>query len=169
VTWTVVVALLAVGGFGLYWFAPWKLVTSKRVDEALPAVAVQGSPSGAASPAATDRVLAQGTFVSHEHTTTGTVQLVALADGRRQLLLRDLSTSDGPDVWVWLSDQPVSTAQSSWNSFGTGHYVPLARLKGNQGNQVYDLPADVDLTAVRSVSLWCRRFSVSFGAAPLTP
>ena len=171
------VALLAGGGFGLYWFAPWKLVTSKRVDEALPAVATQTSPATASSPATSpaasattpaDRLLAQGTFVSHEHTTTGTVQLIALADGRRQLLLRDLSTSDGPDVWVWLSDQPVSTARSSWSSFGNGHYVPLARLKGNQGNQAYDLPAEVDLATVRSVSLWCRRFSVSFGAAALT-
>jgi hypothetical protein len=160
------------GGFGLYWFAPWKLFTSKRVDDAVPAVAAATntpSPVTTATLAPTDRLLATGTFVSHEHRTTGGVQVVALADGRRQLVLRDLSTSDGPDVWVWLSDQPVSDDRSSWFSFDDGRYVALARLKGNQGNQVYDIPADVELSVVRSVSLWCRRFSVSFGAAALNP
>jgi hypothetical protein len=172
-TWLVIVALGIAGGLGLYWFAPWKLFTSKRVDDAVPVVVATtpGGPSGTLSASASpaDRVLATGTFVSHEHHTTGTVQLVALADGRRQLVLRDLSTSDGPDVWVWLSDKPVGTDRSSWSSFGTGHYVALARLKGNQGNQVYDIPTEVDLPGVHSVSLWCRRFSVSFGAAALTP
>ncbi len=172
VAWVVVVALLAAGGFGVYWFAPWKLFTSKTVDDPVPVVLATNpvpGPTHSGSPAPADHVLATGSFVSHEHHTTGTVQLVALADGRRQLVLRDLSTSDGPDVWVWLSDQPVSTDRSSWSSFGTGHYLALAPLKGNRGNQVYALPAEVDLTGVHSVSLWCRRFSVSFGAAALTP
>jgi hypothetical protein len=172
-TWLVIVALGIAGGFGLYWFAPWKLFTSKRVDDAVPVVVATaaGSPTvtPGAAPSPAGRVLATGTFVSHEHHTTGTVQLVTLADGRRQLVLHDLSTSDGPDVWVWLSDKPVGSDPSSWSSFGTGHYVALARLKGNQGNQVYDLPAEVDLASVHSVSLWCRRFSVSFGAAALAP
>ena len=28
---------------------------------------------------------------------------------------------------------------------------------------------DVDLSKYRTVSVWCKRFSVNFGAAPLTP
>jgi hypothetical protein len=174
-TWLVIGAIAVAGGFGLYWFAPWKLFTSKRVDEAVPAVATvspsavpSATATATAPPAPTDRLLASGTFVSHEHRTTGTVQVLVLADGRRQLVLRDLSTSDGPDVWVWLSDQPVGTDRASWSAFGKGHYVALARLKGNQGNQVYDLPAEVDIAGVHSVALWCRRFAVSFGAAALT-
>ena len=176
--WLLIGTVVVAVGLGLFWFTPWKVFTNKRVDEAVPVVVATASPpasptstptptaTATAIPAPVDRLLAAGTFVSHEHHTTGTVQLVARADGRRQLVLRDLSTSDGPDVWVWLSDQPVGADRSA---FGRGHYVPLARLKGNQGNQVYDVPAEVDLGSVHSVSLWCRRFSVSFGAAALNP
>ena len=42
-------------------------------------------------------------------------------------------------------------------------------IKGNQGDQLYDIPADVDLAAYPTVDLWCVQFAVSFGAAALTP
>jgi hypothetical protein len=45
--------------------------------------------------------------------------------------------------------------------------VELGKLKGNRGDQVYPIAADVDLSAYRSVTIWCKRFSVSFGAAEL--
>jgi hypothetical protein len=168
---TVLVAVVVAG----YWFAPWKLFTNKQVDEALPAVPgpVSASADPTPSPGPTQspavRLLAQGSFISHEHQTSGTVQLVQLPDQRRQLIFRDLSTSDGPDVWVWLSDQPVRADEATWSSFTSGHYVALAPLKGNRGNQVYEVPATADLTTLHSVSLWCRRFAVSFGAAELIP
>jgi hypothetical protein len=120
------------------------------------------------SPTPVNKLLASGNFVSHEHSTTGTVQLVQLADGRRQLVLLDLSTSDGPDLWVWLTDQKVVMDSSGWHVFDDGRYLQVGRLKGNRGNQVYDLPTTADLAGYRSVTLWCRRFTVSFGAAELT-
>jgi hypothetical protein len=43
----------------------------------------------------------------------------------------------------------------------------LGRLKGNQGNQNYELPADFDPSTYRSISVWCQRFSVNFATAPL--
>ena len=46
-------------------------------------------------------------------------------------------------------------------------FVDLGALKGNIGDQNYDVPADLDLSRYRAVSIWCRRFSVNFGAAPL--
>ncbi|MGH7510801.1 MAG: DM13 domain-containing protein [bacterium] len=48
-------------------------------------------------------------------------------------------------------------------------YVELGKLKGNQGDQNYDVPADLDLTRYRAAAIWCKRFSVNFGTAPLTP
>jgi hypothetical protein len=45
--------------------------------------------------------------------------------------------------------------------------VSLGRLKGNQGNQNYPIPADLDLANVGSVTIWCRQFSVNFTTAPL--
>ncbi len=173
----VVVAVAA--GVGLYLFQPWRLFTDREVQEALPdvarpAVAVSGSPDAAApatvpsaSAAAVDRVVADGEFVTHEHDTTGRAELVRSADGRHRLLLRDLVTSDGPDLRVWLTDQAVLPGRAGWSVFDDGRWVELAPLKGNRGNQVYEIPAEVDLTGLKSVSIWCKRFSVSFGAAAL--
>jgi hypothetical protein len=46
-------------------------------------------------------------------------------------------------------------------------YLNLGRLKGNQGDQNHELPADVDLARFRSVVVWCDRFDSAFGAADL--
>jgi len=35
------------------------------------------------------------------------------------------------------------------------------------GDQNYEVPEDVDLSRYRTVVLWCVRFGVPFGAAPL--
>ena len=94
--------------------------------------------------------------------------MVKRADGRHQLVLIGLETSDGPDLRVWLTDQAVRPGKAGWQVFDDGSYLEVARLRGNRGNQVYDLPADADLDAYRSVTIWCQRFSVSFGAAELT-
>ncbi|HZA98870.1 MAG TPA: DM13 domain-containing protein, partial [Gemmatimonadales bacterium] len=48
-------------------------------------------------------------------------------------------------------------------------FVELGKLKGTDGAQNYDVPADLDLNKYRAVTIWCRRFSVNFGTAPLTP
>jgi len=165
VTWGVVLVVAAGAAFGLYWFQPWKLITNKEVFEPVPSVAASATNG---SPTPVNKLLASGNFVSHEHSTTGTVQLVQLADGRRQLVLLDLSTSDGPDLWVWLTDQKVVMDSSGWHVFDDGRYLQVGRLKGNRGNQVYDLPTTADLAGYRSVTIWCRRFTVSFGAAELT-
>ena len=47
-------------------------------------------------------------------------------------------------------------------------FVELGELKGNIGDQNYDLPASVDLARYRAVTVWCKRFSVNFATAPLT-
>ncbi|GAA0908347.1 DM13 domain-containing protein [Virgisporangium ochraceum] len=172
----VVVGVLAVAG--LYWFQPWKLVTDEVVDEALPAVvtssgAATATPTASATAAPTttapaaNRVLAAGDFISHEHETRGSAEIVRLANGGHQLVLRGLDTSNGPDLRVWLTDQPVIDGTAGWRVFDDGRWVEVAKLKGNKGDQVYDLPASVDLATTRSVTIWCKRFSVSFGAAEL--
>ncbi len=167
IVWTLVVTGSIAAAFGLYWFAPWKLFTNTTVNDVLPSVAFESSSPTTApgSPTPRDQVLARGAFISHEHDTSGEVQLVRLADGREQLLLVGLDTSDGPDLRVWLTDQPVT---DSWYNFDDGRYLEIGELKGNKGNQVYDIPAGTDLLDYRSVTIWCKRFSVSFGAAELS-
>lgn len=179
--WFALVALALGAATGLYWFQPWKLVTDTAVADAVPdAVPVvtvpspgTASPTGSPSPSVGssgvpgNRLLADGTFITHEHATTGTVQLVRLADGRRQLVLRDLATSNGPDLRVWLTDQPVKKGVAGWRVFDDGRHHEVSRLRGNRGSQVYDLPPALDLDEYRSVTIWCKRFAVSFGAAEL--
>jgi len=46
-------------------------------------------------------------------------------------------------------------------------FIELGSLKGNIGDQNYDLPSGVDLTKYRAVTIWCRRFAVNFATAPL--
>jgi hypothetical protein len=166
------VLLLAVLAAGLAWFEPWRLFTDSTVDEAVPTSAPQ--PVGDSDPQATDpgpttsapepqdTVLARGRFESAEHETTGRALVLALADGRRFLRLEDLATSDGPDLHVWLTDQPSG---GDWGSYDDGRYVRLGELKANHGNQNYEIPTEARLEGLVSVVVWCDRFDVAFGTA----
>ncbi|MFJ8016810.1 DM13 domain-containing protein [Streptomyces sp. NPDC096339] len=164
----VVAAIVAavVLGAGLYWFQPWKLWQDDTVHEALPS-APAGAPLPSRPAAASPRTVAQGSLISHEHTTTGTVKLVRLADGSHVLRLENLDTSSGPDLRVWLTDAPVKEGVAGWYVFDDGKHVSLGKLKGNKGDQNYEVPADVNVGDYSSVTIWCDRFDVSFGAATL--
>ncbi len=164
-----VVAVLVV--VALWLFQPWKLFVDQSVEEAppgAPAAAAPAEPAAAPAAPAGPTVLATGELISHEHATTGSAQLLELPDGSRVLRLEDLDTSNGPVLKVWLTDQPVIEGRDGWHVFDDGRYLDLGDLKGNLGSANYPIPADADLTGLTSVSIWCERFSVSFGAAPLT-
>ncbi len=47
-------------------------------------------------------------------------------------------------------------------------FITLGALKGDHGDQNYDVPAEVDLAKYQTVTVWCRRFGVNFATAPLT-
>jgi electron transfer DM13 len=160
------ILLMLVSAAGAYWFQPWKLFTSTTVNDTAPVILESGAPTQApagSAPSAT--LVAQGQLISHEHATSGTVQLVKLEDGSHQIILRSFATTDGPDLRVWLTDQPVIPGVQGWRLFDDGNYRDLGSLKGNKGTQVYDIPADVDPSQYRSITIWCKRFKVSFGAA----
>ncbi|MGK8524211.1 DM13 domain-containing protein [Nocardia asteroides] len=165
ITWAVAVLLVAGIGAGLAAFQPWRLFTDTTVEEAAPSAAAP-SPGGAAQQ---PRAIARGTFVSHEHATSGSVVVLRLPDGGTVLRLENLDTSDGPDLHVWLTDAPVREGRDGWFVFDDGAHTDLGKLKGNQGDQNYAVPADADLSRLTSVAIWCDRFNVSFGAAELRP
>ena len=155
-------------------FEPWKLVVDRTVDEPPQAVAAAGpaapaAPAPAAPVAAEPAVLARGELISHEHASSGSVVLLELPDGSRVLRLEDLDTSDGPLLKVWLTDAPVIEGRDGWYVFDDGAVADLGDLKGNIGSSNYPIPADADLDALTSVSIWCERFAVSFAAAELRP
>jgi Electron transfer DM13 len=169
VTWVALAVLVLGAGAGLYWFQPWKLFTSNTVNEVLPTLEPVAPADPTTTPEPANALLASGMIITHEHESSGNVSLVRLTDGRVQLVLADLATSDGPDLHVWLTDQPVIEGRDGWHVFDDGRYVELGPLKANLGNQVYDVPAGTDLDGLTSVTIWCKRFAVSFGAARLAP
>ncbi|MEU3133046.1 MULTISPECIES: DM13 domain-containing protein [unclassified Streptomyces] len=172
------VVAVALVGVGLYWFQPWKLWQDDTVQEALPGAAVAepaenstdepATPQGTPAPEpAEPATVATGELISHEHATSGTVKLLRLGDGSHVVRLENLDTSNGPDLRVWLTDAPVKEGRAGWSVFDDGLYQNLGKLKGNKGSHNYRLPADLDPAAFTSVSIWCDRFDVSFGAAEL--
>jgi len=48
-------------------------------------------------------------------------------------------------------------------------FINLGVIKGNVGDRNYALAGDLDSAKYRAASMWCKRFSVNFGAAPLRP
>ncbi len=176
-----VIALLVAGVV----FQPWLLFVDVRVADAVPstrastpaqmtpvdtATSAPGSQSPVPEPQAPAGPvdLLTGSLISHEHETSGTVRVIENPDGTRQLALVGLSTSNGPDVHVWLSAGPVVEGGDGWYTAASYDHVDLGPLRGNLGDQLYDIPAEVDLSTFRAVDLWCERFGVSFGAAALS-
>ena len=109
-------------------------------------------------------VLFQGSFYNIAHEGMGTATIYQLADGSRILRFEGFEVLNGPDLHVYLAPQnPVP------NTIGVEleGSVDLGELKGNIGDQNYEIPADLDLNAFGSVVIWCQPFRVPFIAAPL--
>ena len=175
------------------YFQPWKLFTDKRVEEAFPKLAKTTATPKDAAPDKADgkiaekeepvlssedatepadvtdspKVLAEGKFITHEHATTGSVKILQYSDGSRILRIENLRTSNGPKLEVWLTDAPVIEGLDGWGVFDDGKFINLGALKGNIGSQNYSIPSQIELNDYSSISIWCERFSVSFGAAAL--
>lgn len=178
----VLVVLGLVGGMAI--FQPWKLFVDQHVDEAGPTIGAApqtttptpgsgGDDEEESQPSPTPmadepRVLRRGELISHEHPTTGTVALIEQPDGDLVLRIEDLDTSNGPDLRVWLSAAPVIEGRDGWFVFADHPHLELGPLKGNQGSQNYPVPAGTSVDEFTALSIWCVRFSVSFGAAELT-
>ena len=139
-----------------YAFRPERLVVNRTVDEPMPTA--QG--------AATAQTLETGQFYSILHPTEGVATIYRLADGNRVLRLTRFSTSNGPDVHVYMVAADDAKDAPTVEKAG---FIDLGVIKGNIGDQNYTLAGDLDLAKYRAVSIWCKRFSVNFGAAALRP
>ena len=144
-----------------YAFRPELLFINKTVNEQLP---VAQSASMAMSKGTEPMVLGKGDFRGLAHETKGAATVHQLADGKRILRLTDFETSNGPDVHVYLVAAEMANNNATVTQAG---FIDLGSLKGNKGDQNYDVPGDADLNKYRSVSIWCARFGVNFGAATL--
>ncbi|HSM71434.1 MAG TPA: DM13 domain-containing protein [Anaerolineales bacterium] len=115
-------------------------------------------------PAGEMSVLAQGSFYDIAHIGAGQALVYQLADGSRILRLQDFEVDNGPDLHVYLV--PIDPVPDSVGVEIPGS-VDLGELKGNIGDQNYDIPDDVDLSQFQSVVIWCQPFRVPFTAAAL--
>ncbi len=133
-------------------------------DEQANADAASSSAGGAtatAEPVPSGNIeLVAGEFVTQAHSSSGRAAIVQLDDGSRVLTFEDLDTDAGPDLRVYLVDGPAEDDD-------LGLVVDLGGLKGNIGNQQYEIPDDVDVDRFTTVSIWCRAFSVGFAKADL--
>lgn len=151
-------------------------LTDRTVDEEV-AVGVRAEPSptqsGAASetptaeaaeapaPAPVNVEVASGQFVPLAHPGTGTAAVVELAEGGRVLTLTGFGTDNGPDLRVYLTERDPAGGD-------IGAFVDLGALAGNQGDQQYAVPDDLDLVRYPNAVIWCRAFAVGFTSAALT-
>lgn len=181
------VALIALLPFVIWALAP--LFYNRQVNEAFPAAApiptamaesgamakptamaesgAMAEPTAMADHMSEPMALLQGDLVSGStpgHHTSGTATIYQLENKSQVLRLQDFSTTNGPDLFVVLS----ANANPDADGIGAeGSYLQLAALKGNKGNQNYDVPAATDGKSYKSVVIWCRTFNVVFGYATL--
>lgn len=157
--------------FVLVYFEPQALLIDRHVNEPLPVptastAARLEAAARAGKPAAPPRLrtLERGRFTSYEHSTSGTASVIRVSDGSRYLRFERFETANGPDVRVFLSTAAASGPGDAFDD----DYVELGHLKGNVGSQNYAIPPSLDLGRYRSAVIWCKRFHVAFGAAPLS-
>jgi hypothetical protein len=138
----------------------WTSLRDKTVNEAVPvgvpasAAAKQGGPKKPQNVA-----LAMGAFkVADEGSARGTATVIRRAAGGRVLTLTHFAVNNGPDLRVYLAPG---------NGKDVGDRIDLGGLKGNKGNQKYDLPGSADIRKYRTVVIWCRSFTVAFARAQL--
>jgi hypothetical protein len=119
---------------------------------------VEENMSDATTPA--DLKSSMGNFIDAGdgfHKAEGIAKVIDLTDGRTFLRLENLKTTNGPDLYVYLSTGKDAS-----------DIVNLGRLKGNIGNQNYEIPIGTDLSKYNTVLIWCKAFSTLFGSAQLT-
>ena len=160
----IIAAAVVAAAAGWYAFRPELLFVNRSVNETLRTTAAPQAPAGTMVAAASTVALASGKFHGVHHETEGTATVYRLPDGKRVLRFTQFSTSNGPDVRIYL----VAASDAKDNAtVTTAGFVELGPMKGNQGDQNYDIPESVDLTKYRAVTVWCRRFAVNFATAPL--
>lgn len=128
-------------------------MVDRTVDEDVVTASSGSTAAGAGSGGVVE--VASGAFVAQAHETAGTATVLERPDGSRVVTLTGFETDPGPDLRVHLV--PAGAG-------GVDGGVDVGALKGNKGDQQYDVPADAP---TGQVVIWCRAFSVAFGSAAL--
>jgi hypothetical protein len=153
--WKIAIAVVGVVLFvAWYAFRPERLYINERVHEELPSTNVGST-----------QTIESGVFYGIAHPTEGTATVYRMGDRALMLRFTNFRTSNGPNVHVYLVAADDAKDETALHA----SFIDLGPIKGNIGDQNYDLDTSVDLSKYRAVSIWCKRFSVNFGVAPLKP
>jgi len=152
---------IVVAAVAWYAFRPELLFVNKSVSESFPASSASADSSNQAM---NPKQLATGQFKGYAHETQGDATIYEI-NGKRILRLTSFRTSNGPDVHVYLVAAPDAKDAATVKQAG---FVDLGSMKGNLGDQNYEVPRTVDLHKYQAVTIWCVRFNVNFATAPLT-
>jgi hypothetical protein len=101
-----------------------------------------------------------GTFIGIGdgfHKVEGAAKVIPVESGAQILRLENFKATNGPDLYVYLSKDKSAS-----------DFINVGRLKGNVGNQNYEIPIGSDLSKYNTVLIWCRAFSFLFGSAQIT-
>lgn len=152
-----ILAIIAVPVLVVAWwlFRPEKLWVNVKVNEPAP-FAANTDP----------QPLFTGLLSGKAHATSGRASVYQTSDGKRDLRLTNFTTSNGPDVHVVLSQSGDANLNQDIVK-GELDRVEVGLLKGNQGDQNYDLPDSADLNKYDAVVIYCERFHAVFGVAKL--
>ena len=133
-----------------------------RVDDSSSGASTDAAPAGAGTAVARSRGVFQDADRFHQG--SGDATIYQAPDGTHLLRLENFQVTNGPDLHVILSP---SLSPESRDDVHQPGYVDLGSLKGNVGNQNYEIPADIDVAALASVVIYCSPFHVVFSVAPL--
>ena len=136
-------------------------LTAKKADTAIP-VAVEADASKAVT-------VTTGAFHQVAHATKGTATIAEDSQGNRTLTLRGFKTSDGPQLRLYLyKAEDVKDNATAKKLVAGKQFVNLGALKSTSGTQTYSVPKGIDLWQYLAVGVWCDKFDVNFGTAPLS-
>ncbi len=111
------------------------------------------------------KIVASGAFHQVAHKGRGVATIYQLPDTKLVLRLTDFHTDSGRDLQVYL----ISALNALENeTVQKSEFVSLGELRKSEGDQSYELPAGLDLTKYRAVTVWNRKYQVNFITAPLT-
>jgi hypothetical protein len=115
-------------------------------------------------------LVAGGTFIHANpsdplHYGQGSVEILRDAAGAHEVYLKpDFKVGPGPRFHVYLVDRADVTTN---DQFEQSKVTDLGMLRSFEGSQIYKIPAEADIAAVKSVVVWCKEFGVLISPATL--
>ena len=99
-----------------------------------------------------------GSFIGYGSEKVSGVAKIYTMNDKFMLQLENFSTTNGPDLKVYLSKAASPSA-----------FISLGALQSTNGNQVYEIPGKPDFTQHRFVLIHCERYNHLYGSAELMP